>query len=113
MYKRNLAVLVAVLFVITACATTTGTQTMTPKRQATIWLGVYNAQYDDTMSIMTNPNSTPAQKEMGKKKKAILTKVWPLLKTYVAIIDGGGTPSNSETVAITDLINQLTTLATP
>jgi hypothetical protein len=115
MQKKKILAILVVLFFIGACAslTGTGTQTMTPKRQATIWLNIYNAQYDDTMSVMTNPNSTAAQKELGLKKKAILTKVWPLLKVYVAVVEGGGIPGDSDTAAITDLINQLTTLATP
>ncbi len=108
MGKKVIVLLAAALFIIAACATMTG---MTPKQQAVAWMSIYNAQYDDTMSIMTNPNSTQAQKEMGLKKKAILTQVWPLLKVYVAVIDGGGTPSASETAALTDLINQLTRLA--
>jgi hypothetical protein len=33
------------------------------------------------------------------------------LKAYIAITDTGGTPATSQGAAITDLINQLTTLA--
>ena len=107
--KRSVVLLMVMFFMVSCAGMQVGTTT--PKQQAAIWLGIYNAQYDDTFSIMTSPLSTPAQKEIGLKKKAILTQVWPLLKIYVAVIDGGGTPSNNDTIMITELINQLTALA--
>jgi len=107
--KKQLVLLFVVLFMI-SCAST-GLNTMTPKQQATVWIGIYNSQYDDTYAIMTNPLSTSVQKEIGMKKKAILTQVWPLLKTYIMITDSGGVPSNTDTMLIIDLINQLTTIA--
>ena len=113
MFKRNTGYLMAVLLVIglMACATTPASKPLTAKQQAAVWMTVYNSQYDDTMAMAKNPSSTPAQKEMVAKKKAILTKVWPLIKAYVAITDTGSTPTNAQGVAITDLINELTALA--
>jgi hypothetical protein len=90
----------------------TTTQPLTAKQQATIWMDVYNATYDDTMAVMKNPASTPAQKDMAQKKKAILTQVWPLLKVYISVVDNGGTPSVESVAAITGYMNQLTALAT-
>lgn len=109
-FKVSLAIIL-LAFVLVACATTPAPQSMTPKQQATVFLQTYNAVYDDTMSMATNPNATQAQKDMVVKKKAILTQVWPLLKAYTSIVDGGGTPTPESTAQLTNLINQLTTLA--
>lgn len=86
--------------------------TLTDKQRATVMLNIYNAEYEDTMAVMSSPTSTPAQKAVGAKKKAILTQIWPLLKIYVAVVDGGGTPEPDTIKQLTDLINQLTTIAT-
>lgn len=102
--------MVMVMAFFLSCATT-GTQPLTAKQQATVWMSVYNQTYDDTMATMQNPASTGAQKVMALKKKDILVKVWPLLRAYVSLVDSGGTPSATDTAAITDLINQLATLA--
>jgi hypothetical protein len=100
------------ILALMACATTgTTTKPLTAKQQAAVWMSIYNTTYDDTMAMAKNPKASPAQKEMVAKKKAILTKVWPLLKAYVAIIDAGGTPAAAQGTAITDLINELTNMA--
>jgi len=108
MLKRNIALLAVLLLLFVGCA---GMQTMTTKQQAAVWLEIYNAQYDDVYSVMTNPNSTPAQKSMALKKKEILIQLWPLLRMYVATIDGGVMPTSAQVVSITELINELTAFA--
>lgn len=106
--KTKTLVCMALLLVLAACA---GIKPMTAKQQSAVWLGVYNAQYDDCMSIMTNQASTAAQKDIARQKKALLAKIWPLLKVYTSIIDDGGTPMAEDTQTLTELINQLTRLA--
>jgi len=106
---RSLIVLLMVLFLV-SCAVG-NQQALTAKQQASVWLGVYNAQYDDVYSVMTNPLSTPVQRTMALKKKEILVQLWPLLKTFVATIDGGIAPTSEQVVNITELINQLTAFA--
>ena len=104
-----ITVIIAALLVMYGCATT---QPLTAKQRATVILGVYNAEYNDTMAIMSSPTSTPAQRAMGAKKKVILTQIWPLLKIYTSIVDGGGTPDQQTEDQLMKLINQLTTMAT-
>ena len=99
-------VMISFLIAITGCPKPT---TMSAKQQATIWLNIYNAEYEDTMAVMTSPNSTPAQRSVGAKKKDVLTKIWPLLQLYTSIIDGGGTPSEQTTKQLVYLINELIT----
>ena len=101
-------VMILSLIAIIGCPKPT---TMTAKQQATIWLNIYNAEYEDTMTVMSSPNSTPAQRSVGAKKKDVLTRIWPLLQLYTNIIDGGGTPSEQTTKQLIHLINELTTAA--
>jgi len=111
MYKRQIQIFVLLLLIILiGCATNGGTK-LTPKQNATVWMTIYNAQYDDTMLIMQNPLATKEQKNIALQKKAILTQIWPLLKVYVATVEGGGTPSVEMEATLTGLINQLTALA--
>lgn len=97
-----------ILFLVAGCAA----NIITMKQQATQWMDIYNMQYEDTMAIMKNPYATESQKEIGRKKKEILTELWPMLKVYVSIVENGGTPSSEDTQKISDLINRLTSLAT-
>lgn len=110
-HKFLILILILSLSLLSACAMFQTAESLTAKQQAAVWMTIYNQTYDDTLAMAKNPNSTPAQKEMVAKKKAILMKVWPLLKSYIAITDSGGTPTNSQGAAITDLINQLTQVA--
>ena len=106
----KVCMLLLCVLVFTACGTTS-TGIVNTKSQAIVFMDTYNTQYDDTMSIMSNPDSTEAQKELGRQKKALLTKAWPLIKTYITVTDSGGTPTEQETKALTDLINQITAIA--
>ena len=106
---RKLSSLIIILLctVIVSCATTGTTNTpLTPKQQATIWMDIYNAQYDDTVYLMSTDN--PFNKIIGAKKKEILTQVWPLLKAYVSTVENNGVPTEELTTNILNLINQLT-----
>jgi hypothetical protein len=69
----------------------------------------YNAQSRDTMEMATLPNPTQAQEEMVITKKAILPQVWPLIKSYDAIVKNGGIPTIDDEQKISNLINQLVT----
>jgi hypothetical protein len=94
-----------------SCASMQANKPLTAKQQAAVWMQIYNQIYDDTMTMAKNPKSTPVQKELVAKKKLILSKIWPLLRTYIAITDAGGTPPAEQSAAITDLITELTSLA--
>lgn len=103
------------LLVMAVCSCTlfssvTGTKPLNAKQQATVWMQVYSSTYDSTMATMMNPASTPAQKEMAQKKRAILTKAWPILKIYISVVEIGGVPAAKDTAALTDLFNQLVVL---
>ena len=105
------AIIVLCVLTFAACAGVRTEPPLTAKQQASIWLGIYNAQYDDAMFVMSSPAATAAQKDIAKKKKEILTQVWPLLKIYVSAVDNNGTPTASDTAQLVELINKLTTMA--
>lgn len=95
------------LLSVCSCVTTGSTKPLTSKQQATIWMNVYSAQYDDTMAMAKSPKITPAQKEIVAKKKAALLKIYPLLRAYVTIVDSGGMPTAEATIVLFNLINDL------
>ena len=111
--NRSLIILaILIALVMASCATLPPvSQQADRERQANIWMDIYNSQVNDTKAIMTSPYSTEAQKAIGRQKKVILVQVWPLLIAYTDIVDQGGVPSDENTKAITDLINQLTKLS--
>ena len=111
MQKIKIGIVVLLVLMLSACAFLQPQTGLSTKQQATVWLQIYNYQYDDTMALAINPSITEDQKKIVREKKRILNQVWPLLKIYVAVVDGGGTPTTADTVAITNLINQLTALA--
>lgn len=113
MLKNNKIILILFIAIIMmSCAGANTNTNLTPKQDVTIMMETYNAQYDDVYSVMTNPASTPAQKDIARQKKAILSKIWPLLNAYSVLISKGGVPTEQDTLAITTLINQLTSLST-
>ena len=85
--------------------------TMTPKEKVTFFMVNYNRIYDNTMTMATNPNATPGQKDIVKKKKAVLAQVWPLIKYYDWQVSQGQIPPPTAEQEILNLIDQLMTLA--
>lgn len=109
-FKLSLLAVLMLCFIV-GCATTS-TQVSSPKQTALYFLDQYNSAYDDTLTMANNPSITASQKELVIKKKAILKQMWPLLKTYTSVVNGGGIPSPKDEATIYGLINQLTNLAT-
>jgi len=110
-------ILIALVFSIASCVTTG--QVISSKAQqeknATIWIETYESVYKDSMSVMKNPDSTQAQKDIALKQRDILKQVWPLLKAYTAPADPAnpsGPMAGVNEDLIIQLMNQLTTLAT-
>ncbi len=107
--KRSVLLVLAVL--IAGCATMNVNAKpwaqQTPKERANFMLGIYNAQYDDTMRLATSPLLSDAQKAMVVKKKAILKKMRPLLAAYLTYVDHGMAPSVDDEAALLNLINEL------
>lgn len=100
-----------------------GCETMTPKKQLTMMYGTYNSQYTQYMTATGytlneegvwkktySPSYTEDEKNILRKKKAILTQMYPLVKVYDSMVVGD-TPFSSATEAeLLDLIDQLTKL---
>jgi hypothetical protein len=111
--KRIVALGILVLF-IAGCASLSFNAKpwakQTPKERANFMLGIYNAQYDDTMRMATDPTSTDAQKSIVVKKKAVLKKIRPLLSAYLLYVDQGMAPSADDEAMLLNLINQLATI---
>ena len=120
MKKQNrtnlvLFALLAVLVMVSACATTG--QTITAKQQGIIWGSTYISEYDSVKDVLSSSTSTVAQRELALKKKDILSKAWPLIKDFNAPIDpknptGDIVGYSMSTVKVNELIKLLEDLAT-
>ena len=123
--KRNFLFFVLLIFLISfnSCAmgTAKSISEMTPKEKTTFMLGVYNSQYADYMSQtgyswdgekkeyvkISTPTLSDERKEVLKKKKEILTKLYPLIKMYDSVANTGVVPSHEVEQQIFDLLNNL------
>jgi len=86
---------------------------MTPKEKGAWFLGVYNSQDRDYRNMVVRTNLTNDQKNILRKKKEIMTEVYPMIKTYTIYIDSGAVPTKVVEDQIINLINDLTALAVP
>jgi len=102
---------VMMMFVLSACAANLSTQAQL-KQQSTVIMDTYHAAYIDVKTTLGNPASTPAQREMALKKRAILVQIWNILGPYEAILDKGGVINDADIQEINGLIDQLAALAT-
>ena len=98
-----------ILGLMAACATL-GLKSfgdMTAQEKSLFFLKNYNSTYANTMTMANNPNVNLEQKEIVKAKKAILSKVYPLIQAYDLVVKGGGVPSEADEAAILDFMDQL------
>lgn len=120
-YKVDL-LLMALLIVIFS-AGIYGCGTMTPKKQLVMMYGTYNAQYSQYMTATgyvmdeqgvwvktTNPVLSEDQKKILRKKKEILTQMYPLIKVYDSMVVGTVPYSSATEQELMNLIDQLATL---
>ena len=100
-----------------ACAT------MSPKKQLTMSYGIYNSQYTSYMTDtgyvlndsgewekLNTPELTDDQKDLLRKKKKILTQMYPLLKVYDSMVVGTTPYSDKTEQELLNLIDQLAAL---
>lgn len=96
---------------------------MTPKKQLTMMYGVYNSQYTQYMVTTgytmdevgqwekkTSPVLTDDQKKILRKKKEILTQMYPLVKIYDSMVVGTIPYSSATEQELLNLVDQLATL---
>lgn len=80
---------------------------MSPKERGLFFLQVYNDQYEDYLAVVESPNLTAEQKQILKKKKEILTAVYPMIKLYLSYIESGGVPDQETEKQIIEFIDEL------
>ena len=102
---RYLAIVIAFLF-LAGCPMFTKDINVTTTDKLTYMYKIYNAQYEDYLSMAANPNTSEAQKVIMRKKKPILDSLAVLIPAFDKSIQGGtNTPQQEQ--AIYDLINSL------
>ena len=117
---------VLTLFMLQACVALNGEKMktwseMTPKEKVTMSYGTYNSQFTSYMTEtgwmmningkwekITTPVLSEEQKNMLRKKKAILVKMWPMIKIYDSMTLGKA-PYSAKTEA--DLYNLIEDIA--
>lgn len=111
--KRKISLLVVLVTVIAMCLACTANLTMKPWSEQTnkerlAWIvGIYNAQDRDYRAMAEMAILTQNQKDVLKKKKEIMLKVYPLIDAYRVTVESGGSPDVSTEQAILNLLNQL------
>ena len=101
-HKVLLVLLVAIL--LAGCA---ATATLSLKGKAAMILATYNVQTQQVVDMSNRPDLAEAQKDIVRKKKAIIQKLDPMIKAYGILVQQGGTPSPDIEQAIYDLIDAL------
>jgi hypothetical protein len=99
------------MVVLSSCAANLSTQAQL-KSDSIIVMDSYGAAYEDVKTTLNNHLSTPSQREIALKKRAILIKIWVILEPYVDIVNNGGVIDAKNIQAINKLLNELTMLAT-
>lgn len=92
---------------------------LAPKQQVTIMFETYNAQYSDYMTQIgyavvdgkwvktSDPVLTADQKKVLPKKKAVLTEVYPMIKTFDKYVTSGSSPPPDMANDIMNILNKL------
>ena len=116
--KNNLFVVLIILIFLVGCMTLNvnkpkSISEMTPKERGAWFLGIYNSQDKDYRNMVGRLDLTNDQKKVLRNKKTIMTKVYPIIKTYNTYIDSGAVPTKEIEDQIVELINDLTGLVVP
>lgn len=86
---------------------------MSHKERATWMMGIYNSQARDYKAMVARTDLSNEQKDILRKKKAVMEQVYPMIKTYTTYIDTGAIPTKQVEDEILQLINNLTSLVVP
>lgn len=66
---------------------------MTPKEKLAWMLSFYNAQDANYKALASTPTLTDGQKEILRKKKAVMVEVYPLIELYSSYVMAGAAPT--------------------
>jgi hypothetical protein len=115
--RKAIILFVVLLFALGACVSAEkggkSLSEMTPKEKATWFMGIYNSQARDYKAMVARKDLTNEQKDILRKKKSIMTEVWPLINTYIAYVDTGAVVTKTVEDEIIGLVNDLTSLVLP
>jgi hypothetical protein len=83
---------------------------MSAKEKATFMMSMYNKQYSNYQTQAAKPELTEAEREILRKKKKILSEVYPLIELYMSYVDSGAVPSTETEQKIINYLDQLAVL---
>lgn len=108
---KNSFIILALALFMAGCAANLSTQGQL-KQQSNVIMDTYHSAYVDVKTTLENPSSTPVQREMALKKRAILVQIWAVLGPYESILEHGGAINDADIQKINGLFDQLAALAT-
>lgn len=84
---------------------------LTPRQRIVYMMGIYNMQYENYKAKAAMPGLTQGQKNMLRKKRALLTDVYPMIQAYDLYINAGNMPDEGMESEIMNLLDALERLA--
>lgn len=120
MRKARVVPLLLLLALLASCATAgpASTPPLTPlqtaKLSAIAFLETYKTQFTDAQAMgkMAASGQLPAgQLEVYRTKRALLIKAKDLIDIYAGMVEIGTVPSDDQTQAINNVLNQLVSVA--
>lgn len=109
MRKHRIVALVLVAAFLAGCASI-GVKPMSATGLATVTLSTYYTQAKQTEAMSKRTDLTDAQKDMVRKKKALILRVDPKIKAYGKLIAAGGIPTSGDVQEISNIIDELVML---
>lgn len=79
---------------------------MPPEQKAGFFMSFYNREYNDYLAVAQRTELTEEQRVILRKKKIILTRVYPMIENYSDYVAAGAIPSQASEAAIMELLNQ-------
>ena len=117
--RKTFLILIVLAVALSAigCATvnvkpmpTDNTAKLSTTGKAAMILSAYNSQALSTKNMSNRPNLTDAQKDLVRRKKAILVRMDSKVKAFGLIVKGGGVPSSSDEQELYSFIDELVAL---
>lgn len=72
---------------------------MSPKQKATWMMAVYNSEYDAYVARVEAGGLVEEDRQILRLKKQAMTVAWPLIRTYVSMIESGVLDADAESRA--------------
>jgi len=109
--RRKLLFILVLLFFVGACAGIHGGSLswdqLTPKGKAAFAMSIYNTEYENYKADVAKPGLTKKEVKFLRKKKEILTKIYPVIQMYANYVQSGMVPPEEVEEQLINLLSLL------